>query len=569
MMFLVFVDALFLLGLLLVQFGPSLMSFRPFRTRRSLVGFVSCPHPTTVMRMTRKTLAPCTLFLLPRNPRARSPQLILSPHSDLQFRSWALSTLPRPQHPKARSPNTFLLVPIFFKEIASYEARLSRQGSHPCSPVRPSGGTRPHPYPSPLPVARPTTSRPRPVGALWLRPSRHPVPLSPPQPARTVTSPSTAPSSPLPVQALSHYPLLPLIPTFPPPPGPFPTSLPLPLRPRPLPRFPPKARPSSSLRRPSTSLLSPQSRPAPVMPLSHTSVTPSGPPSLPRKTPSRPRPSTSPFSISPSYFDPLAHSPPRPEAHSSTPLPRPFPPPTADPVPPSNPLPESSPRRRKHRHRGLVGTATPRIDHGTVRGSWSHSQLVNALSSLCDTPSQLKFTRLAGCGAHSQLRFPWKGNTVLVNTWHTGRVHLQGYGASDLARHLSGMSSSFSRVRTRSSSPGSTGDSSGVGNNPFWVGLNLCLTLFMWILHLGIFCWAQAFRGASVVSFSLPKTYVPTEENQRIRVASGVAQRSSSKDCCPCSEGAGPSTQCHPLHSSGLFKSVYPHGPLVAGPLTF
>ena len=119
------VPALFL-RLLLVQFGASMMSFRPFLTRRSLVGFVSCPHPTTLMRKTtmRKTLAPCILFRPPWNLRARSPQWILSPHLDLLFRSRVPSTVPRPLHPKARSPNIFLLEPTFFKEL-----RLTRLGS--------------------------------------------------------------------------------------------------------------------------------------------------------------------------------------------------------------------------------------------------------------------------------------------------------------------------------------------------------------------------------------------------------------------------------------------------------
>ena len=424
---------------------------------------------------------PGALFILspdPLPPPLESPSSVTSvdPQSPLESPvsvSGALDTAPPPTPPGQGSkyipPRAHVL-----QRIASYEAELLRRGSYPRFPVRPIGGKRPYPHPSPLPVARPTSSRPRPVGALWLRPSRHPVPLSPPQPARTVTSPSTTPTSPPPVP----------------------------------PRImSPQARPSTSLRRPSTSLLSPHPRPAPDMPLTHMTVTSPGPSSLPCKTggSSWPRPSTSPFSIAQSCLSPIAHTPPRPGAYTSTPQPCPLPPPTPDPVPPSNPLPESSPRRRKRRNRGLVGTATPRLAHGTVRGSWSKSQLVKALSSLCDTPSQLKFTRLPGCGAHSQLRFPWKGNTVLVNTWHTGRVHLQGFGACDLARQLSEMSPSTSRVRTRSSSPGSTGDSSGDGNNPSWVGRNLCLTLFMWIIHLGIFAGLRLSGGLRLLSCFLPR----------------------------------------------------------------
>ena len=129
---------------------------------------------------------------------------------------------------------------------------------------------------------------------------------------------------------------------------------------------------------------------------------------------------------------------------------------------------------------------------------------------------------------HSQLRFPWKGNTVLVNTWHTGKVHLQGYGASDLARQLSGMSFSFSRVRPRSFSPGSTGDSSGVGNNPFWVGRNLCLTLFMWIIHLGTSFGLGLFGG-----HRLFRSFFPRRMSRRKKIRGSGTQGASRRGARP------------------------------------
>ena len=72
------------------------------------------------------------------------------------------------------------------------------------------------------------------------------------------------------------------------------------------------------------------------------------------------------------------------------------------------------------------------------------------------------------------------------------------HGAGEHLAHRQGSSSRVRRQRPgettfrdvfiifpRSHSIFFSGDSSGVGNNPFWVGRNLCLTLFMWIIHLG------------------------------------------------------------------------------------
>ena len=333
---------------------------------------------------------PGTLF--PLLPSPDSPCLATS--VDPPSLPDALDSAPVPKYIRPRAH--------ILQKVASYEERLANQD--------PSGGTCPSPHPSPhpsldpspspLPVARPTTSRPRPVGAIWIRPSRHTVPPSPPQPACTVTSLSTAPSSPPSVPTLFHsssarpsatpspspaphsvLPDTPPTPTHVASPSTLPTSL------APVPSFTssPQTRPSSSLCRPSTCLItSPFARPRTCPFPTH----------------------RSPLSLLPypaNRFRSLAHRHPLATLPSLTspplrtlphalrlppPMPQPCPFPPPDPVPPSNSLPETPSRRRKHRHRGLGDTTIPRTDHGTVRGSWSHSQLVNALSTLCDTPSE-------------------------------------------------------------------------------------------------------------------------------------------------------------------------------------
>ena len=476
-------------------------------------------HRTLALCLTSRRI----LCRLPWNLRSRSLLWILSHRSNLRFR--VLSTLPRPRHPRARALNIFPLEPMFFKDLR-LTRRSSWDGDPTLAPTRtrpltlspaplllapgrsvPSGYVPPVPpchfplpnplAPSPHPPLRPR-SLPRFKPALTFpRPARLQPHAPPPstcpssQPSRhprdwPLTRPSTSPSSPTPSHNVAS-------------PSTSPTSPP----PVPLRVISPSARPFTSSCRPSTSFLSPHPRPAPDLPLTHVSVTSPGPSSHPTKTggSSRPRPSTSPHSIAPPCPSPISDVPPRPGAHTSTFQPCPLPPLIPDPVPPSNPLSESSSQRHKRRNRGLVGAGTQRLAHGTVRGTWSGSQLIKALYSLCDT-------RMPGSGAHRQLRFPWKGNTVLVNTWHTGRVHLQGFGAGDLARQLSEMSPSASRVRTRSSSPGSAGDSSGDGNNPSWVGQGLCLTLFLWIIHLWISAGLRFSGGLRLFSSFLPRRVI-------------------------------------------------------------
>ena len=323
------------------------------------------------------------------------------------------------------------------KRIASYEAELLGRGPHP-SP-RPTSRKRPHPHSTPHPVARPTSSRPRPVGALWLRPSRPPVPLSPLHPARTVTSLSASPPSPPPVQTRSHVaPARPFatprppstrpssppsrhprdrpppdVPRPPPLPHPLTTSRSLhpPLRPRPLPRFlPASCRPWPACPRPH---VAPQPAFCPLI-LALLLTCPSPPCQSPRQGP----PPVYPKLVGhpgPVHRLPLtaslhlAPAPVRTFPRALGPIPphsslAPPPPLIPDPVPPSSTLHGSSSRRHNRRNRGLGGVGTQRLAHGTVRGSWSGSQLIKALYSLCDTPLQLKlkFTRMPGSGVHRQ-----------------------------------------------------------------------------------------------------------------------------------------------------------------------
>ena len=339
------------------------------------------------------------------------------------------------------------------------------------------------------------------------------MPPSPPKSVYNVTSPSTSPS-PLPPAA--HRVLS------------------------------PPARPSTVLGFPSTLSSSTQPRPAPDLPSTHMPVI--SPESF--LSPSkfcRPRPSSSPHSLAPSCPYTLSDPPLHPSvpALSHPTRPRPCRPPP-DPFPPSSSLPISSFRRHKRRDRDITGRGNSRPSHGTLRGQWTGSQIIDALYSLSDTNTMLKFSRLPGSGVHRQLRFRWKGNTVLVNAWHTGRVHLQGYGAGDLAKLLSGMAPSFSSAQSRSVSPQSDGDSSGVGNSlfPFFLGLFLVL---LWGIHLIAFglarffpVWSQVFRESSrAIQFWSDRTF----KSQGRRVTSGTAQRSSLEESRSRNAGAG-SRQC-------------------------
>ena len=50
---------------------------------------------------------------------------------------------------------------------------------------------------------------------------------------------------------------------------------------------------------------------------------------------------------------------------------------------------------------------------------------------------------MPGSGLYRQANFRWRGGMISVNNWQTGRVHIQGRGAGDLARRLSTSTQSF------------------------------------------------------------------------------------------------------------------------------
>ena len=74
------------------------------------------------------------------------------------------------------------------------------------------------------------------------------------------------------------------------------------------------------------------------------------------------------------------------------------------------------------------------VAHGTVPGSWSGSQLVSALRSIFGRDFHLQ--RMPGSGLHRQVKVLWRNHRLAVNIWGTGRVHIQGKGASHFAQLL-------------------------------------------------------------------------------------------------------------------------------------
>ena len=114
---------------------------------------------------------------------------------------------------------------------------------------------------------------------------------------------------------------------------------------------------------------------------------------------------------------------------------------------------------RSRRKRSLGPAPYGRPAHGTVQGVWTGSRLVQALSSLCACDVEL--SRLPGSGLHRQTKVYWRGNILSVNIWQTGRVHVHGLGAGDLARRLSSLPcDSLSQTAHAGS------DTSGVGYHP-------------------------------------------------------------------------------------------------------
>ena len=88
--------------------------------------------------------------------------------------------------------------------------------------------------------------------------------------------------------------------------------------------------------------------------------------------------------------------------------------------------------RRAPTYAGLPNT---RHSHGTVQGCWSGTQLLEALHKL--TEDVVHLNRMPGSGL--QAKPTWNGRTVAVKCWQTGRVHVQGKGASSLAPSLSSL----------------------------------------------------------------------------------------------------------------------------------
>ena len=76
-------------------------------------------------------------------------------------------------------------------------------------------------------------------------------------------------------------------------------------------------------------------------------------------------------------------------------------------------------------------------------------------------------------------------------------------------------------------SPGSTEDSSGGGNNPFWVVRNLCLTLFMLIFHLGTFGLGLFGRDR------LFRSFFPRRMSRRKKIRGSGSQAASRRGARP------------------------------------
>ena len=87
---------------------------------------------------------------------------------------------------------------------------------------------------------------------------------------------------------------------------------------------------------------------------------------------------------------------------------RPAPPPVARPRPRPSLVVSAHFRPidgHKRRNRDVTGRGTSRPSHGTLRGQWTGSQIIDALYSLSDTNTMLKFSRLPGSGVHRPAAF--------------------------------------------------------------------------------------------------------------------------------------------------------------------
>ena len=65
--------------------------------------------------------------------------------------------------------------------------------------------------------------------------------------------------------------------------------------------------------------------------------------------------------------------------------------------------------------------------HQPAHGCWTGTELTVALQKLTNNVVKLKCLRCSVL--HSQAKLVWKGRSISVNVWQTGRVHSQGRGA--------------------------------------------------------------------------------------------------------------------------------------------
>ena len=144
--------------------------------------------------------------------------------------------------------------------------------------------------------------------------------------------------------------------------------------------------------------------------------------------------------------DPALFSHPAPQISSCpAPVPRPSSSrpslslhPVSTPLPPRNtkrsgtrPSPLHSPPRSSKR----IPSDRVQSPHGTVRGTWTGSQLIKAVNSFLESDHRL--ARMPGSGLHRQLKIQWDGRQLAVNIGQTGRVHAQGKGSGHFAQLLS------------------------------------------------------------------------------------------------------------------------------------
>ena len=173
-------------------------------------------------------------------------------------------------------------------------------------------------------------------------------------------------------------------------------------------------------------------------------------PPLPSHHPSPPRPHPTPTPSKPTITSTsqLRHRPPKSRSTSRarhTPH-------TLSPLRPANA--RSSRRKPPSRPNARAASrAASNTAHGTVPGSWFGSQLTCALNAIFDHNHTL--LRMPGSGLHRQVKVCWNGYRLAVNIWDTGRVHVQGIGASHFALLLANtLGSATTAMPAPSRSPG-------------------------------------------------------------------------------------------------------------------